>query len=195
MRRPLRSDEARAIANIAIDLGDPGRMAKARRVHRSNGVGEVDISGGIAEATVTDADGELHDVQVTIEFPPVNGPIPASSDLRTSCVCDDQGDTCTHALAALLGIAEAVEANGRLLDLWTGSSAPTTPVGPYSSPSDDQQAFFEGAWSASIAIPKLVPIRFDQAPALVVDEVDAGPVVIDAIAAIGSGLRQYRAQQ
>jgi hypothetical protein len=194
MRRPLRSDEARAIANVAIDLGDPGRMAKARRVHRSNGVGEVDIAAGIAGATVTDTDGTLYDVEVTIESPPVNGAIPAASDLGTTCECDDQGDTCTHALAALLGIAEAIEANGRLLDLWTGSSAPTTPIGAYSSPSDNQQAFFAGAWSASVEMPKLVPIRLGEAPPLLVDEVDAGPVVINAIAAIGSGLKQYRAQ-
>ena len=194
MRRPLRSDEARAIANVAIDLGDPGRMAKARRVHRSNGVGEVDIAAGVAGATVTDTDGSLYDVEITIESPPVNGAIPAANDLRTTCECDDQGDTCTHALSALLGIAEAVEANGRLLDLWTGTSAPTSTVGAYASPSDDQQAFFAGAWSPSIEMPKLVPIRLGQAPALIVDEVDAGPVVIDAITAIGSGLRQYRAQ-
>ena len=193
MRRPLRSDEARSIANVAIDLGDPGRMSKARRMHRSNSVGTVDISPGVAHASVTDADGEIYEVEISVVAPPATGVLPSAGDLLTSCTCDDTGDTCMHALAAVLGIAEEVEANGRVLELWTRSSPPE-PVTDYQRPTSDSESFFTGAWKAGIERPSMTPLRVGQQPVLVVEDVDAGPVVVDARAAITDGLSRYRAR-
>ena len=123
MRRPLRSDEARSVANLAIDLGDPGRMAKARRLHRSNSVGTVDIYHQAAETTVTDPSGELMEVTINIESPAAPGSAPLAETVTSSCTCDDDTSICTHALAAILGVAEEIEANGRLLAVWGGTEA------------------------------------------------------------------------
>lgn len=192
MRRPLRSDEARGVANLAIDLGDPGRMARARRMHRANAVAEVDIVSGAARATVTDAEGELHDVDIVISAPPVTGHVPAASDVETSCTCDDDGDTCTHALASLLGIAEEIETNGRLLELWTGKSGAVVDAPKYVAAISSENVFFHGAWPDRVDPIQLSPIRLADSSSLVVDDVDAGPVVRDAVGAIRSGLTRYR---
>ena len=198
MRRPLRSDEARAVANLAIDLGDPGRMAKARRIHRGNNVGTVDIGPGVAETTVTDPSGELYDVTVTVDASAPAGEAPAASDVTSMCTCDDGGDTCTHGLAGILGIAEEIEANGRLLSVWSGGATEetTAPVETDTSNtapviSDD---FLAGSWSKAPVIPPMTPLQIDNEPSLIVDEVDAGPVVVDARSAIKRGLSRYRAR-
>ena len=192
MRRPLRSDESRAVANVAIDLGDPGRMAKARRLHRSNAVGSVDIEPGIAHASVADANGEVYDVEITVVSPPASGSIPTASDLLTSCTCEDHGDNCMHALAALLGVAEEIEANGRILDLWTGSTA-TAPTRNYAAPTGAAESFFHGNWAPTDRLtlgqrPLGKPLN------LVVDDVDAGEVFIDARRSVADGLSRYRAR-
>lgn len=193
MRRPLRSDEARAVANVAIDLGDPGRMAKARRLHRSNGVGSVDIEPGKAHASVVDSNGEIHDVELTVVSPPASGAVPSASDLLTSCSCDDDGDSCMHALAALLGVAEEIESNGRLLEIWTGT-VPSSSAPSYAAPTGDAESFFAGAWGATPDRLTLGPHHSGQPPVLVVDDIDAGEVVVDARRAIASGLSRYRAR-
>lgn len=197
MRRPLRSDEARAVANLAIDLGDPGRMAKARRIHRGNNVGTVDIGAGIAETTVTDASGELYDVTIRVDAPARAGEAPSSADVSSECSCDDGTDVCTHALAAILGIAEEIEANGRLLAVWSGATAVDEPAAT-TAPTDGQSVinddFLAGSWSKAPVIPPMTPLQIDEEPTLIVDEVDAGPVVVDARAAIKRGLSRYRAR-
>jgi hypothetical protein len=195
MRRPLRSDEARGVANLAIDLGDPGRMARARRLHRANAVAEVEIEAGRASATVTQSDGDVFDVGIGVAGPPLSGVVPVASDLTPACSCDDDGDACTHALAALLGIAEEIEANGRLLDLWVGSGvpAPTATYLAHSTASAD--SFFLGAWTEQRERVKVSQLQLDEIPTLVVDSVDAGPVVIDAIRAIRAGLSRYRVRR
>ena len=192
MRRPLRSDESRAVANVAIDLGDPGRMAKARRLHRSNGVGSVDIEPGIAHASVADSNGEVYDVEITVVSPPSSGSIPSASDLLTSCTCEDHGDNCMHALAALLGVAEEIEANGRILDIWTGTT-PTAPAPNYAAPTGEAESFFHGNWAPAerLTIGQRPP--GNPAP-LIVDEVDAGEVFADARRSISAGLSRYRAR-
>lgn len=192
MRRPLRSDESRAVANVAIDLGDPGRMAKARRVHRSNGVGSVDIEPGIAHASVADANGEIYDVEITVVSPPASGSIPTASDLQTSCTCEDHGDSCMHALAALLGVAEEIEANGRILEIWTGST-PSVPTPDYAAPTGAAESFFHGNWLATdrLTLGQRPP---GQPLTLVVDDVDAGDVFVDARRSIAEGLSRYRAR-
>lgn len=192
MRRPLRSDESRAVANIAIDLGDPGRMAKARRLHRSNSVGSVDIEPGLATASVSDSSGDVHEVEIQVVSPPAGGPIPTASDLLTSCSCDDQGDSCMHALAALLGVAEEIEANARILDTWTGS-APAAPAPNYAAPTGAAESFFHGNWTPQDR-PTLGNNAAEPPPVLIVDDVDAGEVFADALRTIASGLSRYRAR-
>lgn len=119
MPRPLRSDTARAVANLAIEVGDPGRMAKARRLHRKGAVTGMDITPRSATASVIDGD-ESHTVQLDLDSAAMSGEIPSPAELTTQCECDESGDpACRHVLAGLLGLAEAFEANPRLLDEWT----------------------------------------------------------------------------
>ena len=191
MRRPLRSDVARAVANLAIDLGDPGRMAKARRLHRSHSVGTVDIEGGVAHAMVTERDGESHEVSVSVVAPPSGQQIPAASDIVATCDCEDNSDACQHALATILCIAEEVEADIRTIDRWTGAEAPPE-VATYVSPSGDAESFFTGEWTPNppaITVPRLRP---STPPVLAVEGVDAGPVIVDALDAITKALDRVR---
>lgn len=194
MRRPLRSDEARSVANLAIDLGDPGRMSRARRMHRANAVAEVEVLAGIAHATVTDANSDVHEVSIAISASLAQRSLPSSDDLDPTCTCEDHGDACTHALAALLGIAEEIEANGRLLDVWAGGSSTTT-TATYTTTTGANGAFFNGGWTSNNAVSPLADRVFDDPPLLVADELDAGPIIVDAIASVRRGLSRYRAQR
>lgn len=193
MRRPLRSDEARSVANLAIDLGDPGRMAKARRIHRGNNVGTVDIGPGVADTTVADPSGEMYDVSISVTEPTSDGQAPRAENVESDCSCDDSGDICTHGLAAILGIAEEIEANGRLLAVWAGEAASDAiSIDPAAVANTDD--FLGGNWVKPPVIVPLSTLKLDNEPSLMVDEVDAGPVVVDARAAIRRGLSRYRAR-
>ena len=194
MRPPLRSDEARGVANLAIDLGDPGRMSRARRMHRANAVAEVEVLAGIAHATVTDANSDVHEVSIAVASSVAKSSLPSSDDLEPSCTCDDRGDACTHALAALLGIAEEIEANGRLLEVWAGG-AHKTPTATYTRTLGVNGAFFDGAWTSNTSVSPLADRILDNPPLLVADELDAGPIIVDAIASVRRGLSRYRAQR
>lgn len=194
MRRPLRSDEARSVANLAIDLGDPGRMAKARRIHRGNNVGTVDIGPGVADTTVADPSGEVFDVTVTVIAPARQGEAPAAQDVVSACTCPDDGDICTHGLAGILGIAEEIEANGRLLAIWAGGAVEEEAAPIEIVAGESTNDFLAGNWSKAPMIPPMTPLQLDHEPSLVVDDVDAGPVVVDARAAIKRGLSRYRAR-
>lgn len=195
MRRPLRSDGARAVANLAIELGDPGRMAKARRLHRNNGVGAVDIGNLHAEATVVDPSGEMMDVQITIEMPADPDSAPAPESVSASCTCDEDREFCTHALALVLGVAEEVEANGRLLSVWGGAPEPQ-PVAQQPIPAKDSaDAFLRGNWQTPAPIAPLPTLELGTDPVLAVDGIDAAPVLVDARSAIARGLSRYRARR
>lgn len=193
MRRPLRSAEARSVANLAIDLGDPGRMAKARRLHRGNSVGTVDIYHQAAEATVADPSGELMDVTITIDSPAQPGTAPLANTVTTTCGCDDDSTVCMHALAAVLGVAEEIEANGRLLAIWGGTEGPGPDLSSPKRP-EGADAFFSGAWTGAPPVSPLEPLKLGDDPVLAVDGVDAGPVLIEARGAIQRGLSRYRAR-
>jgi len=190
MRRPLRSDEARAVANLAIDIGDPGRMAKARRLHRSGKVSAIDIESGAAHASVSDTDGDLHDVTITVVAPP-SQKLPSASDVLAECTCDDTADACQHALAAVLGIAEEVEVDVRVIDRWTGAEAPPK-VATYVSPGAGTEAFFAGAWTPSPPVPSVPKLVNAHPSSLAVDGIDAGPVIEDATKAIADGVAHLR---
>lgn len=190
MRRPLRSDTARAVANLAIELGDPGRMAKARRLHRSNAVSDVDIMDGSAFALVVDASGLHCDVEIAVTGSVDAGNVPTPEDLDLSCSCDDAADVaCVHQLAALLGIAEELEGNGRLLDVWI---APPIDTSETSAP--PQGSFMGGAWKTP-AIPQIPDLPIGETPQLVVDGLDAGPVFTDARESVRRGVSRFRSQR
>ncbi len=186
MKRPLRSDAARALANVAIDLGDPGRMAKARRLYRSNAVSTIDLAPRLANANVSDSDGVVYDVTIELAPSAQAGEIPQSSDLEVSCTCEDTSDACRHGLAMVLGIAEGVEVDPQSIERWTETEADVAEVSLDSRAAEPNDDFFLGGWRepAPISITRLRSTE----PSLVVDGVDAGPVVVDAIAAIADEL-------
>lgn len=193
MRRPLRSEVARAIANLAIEVGDPGRMAKARRIHRKGSVVALEIEPSVAYATVLDGE-DSYEVSLKLGDLTVPGSIPTSDDLVTDCECDLPQDpaACQHALAALLGLAESFESNGRLLDLWTDSTSTTPTKAPLQS--EGAERFFDRP-ASGVPVGRLnarAPVKF---PSLQLDEVAAGPVFEDAIETIRKTLTRYRAQQ
>lgn len=190
MPRPLRSDTARAIANLAIEVGDPGRMAKARRLHRKGGVASVEVAARSASTSVSDAD-DAWSVELRLGPSTIPGQIPTPDDLTTTCDCGEGGDaSCRHILAALLGLAEAFEVNARLLDEWT--DAPRE-VSLRERPSDRANSFF-GEPGTRRTITSLTP-RTVEFPPLLVDATDAGPVFEDAIKTIRRALTPYRARQ
>ncbi len=187
MRRPLRSDTARAVANLAIELGDPGRMAKARRLHRSNAVSAVDIMDGSAYALVVDATGMHCDVEIAVVSAVTAGTVPLPDELELSCSCEDDADVaCIHELAALLGVAEELEGNARLLSVWVAPPIDTT-----KTTSPPQGSFMGGAWEAP-AIPNITDRPVGETPDLTVDGLDAGPVFVDARESVRKGLSRFR---
>jgi len=167
-------------------------MAKARRLHRSHAVGALEIGPGVATTSVSDSDGEIFDVEVTVVAPPLGNPVPAANDIVTTCTCDDDGDVCRHALAAVLSVAEEVEANVRTLDLWTGADAPPPSTTTYESPGADAQSFFAGNWPGFPEPLVVSQLRPDRSASLVVDGIDAEPVVNDALRAIADELAKRR---
>jgi len=189
MPRPLRSEVAREIANLAIEVGDPGRMARARKLHRAGGVGEVDITAGEARTSVTGPNGEqAHDVVIAVASGTGRTIDPA--DITISCSCEDEKDpTCPHGLAALLGLAEAFEANERLLDVLVAPPDDDH----YFDGSESEPSFFGRPWRA----PEIEPLsdRMALNTSLAVDGVDAGPVFNDAVVGLATALSRYRARQ
>lgn len=177
-----------ALANLAIDLGDPGRMAKARRLYRSSAVSALDIEGGTAFASVADTDGTF-EVEVTVVQPLSPDQIPQPSDLELTCTCDDAADVCRHGLATVLALAEEVEIDVRTLGRWVAfqlkdeNETADVPV------ADHDHDFFVGAWRGTPAEPHLSRLRPTEG-SLVVDDVDAGPVVTDATRAIVHALNR-----
>lgn len=191
MPRPLRSEIARSIANLAIEVGDPGRMAKARRIHRKGGVSAVEIDPRTASTSVSEDDSQ-YSVELSLDDTARAGEVPAAEVLVTSCDCDDKGDAaCRHVLAGLLGLAEACEVNARLLDRWT--DVPRD-VAVQERPAQLAGDFF-GEPGRRRAIPTLPSRPSSGFPPLLVDETDAGPVFEDAIATIRRTLTPYQARR
>lgn len=193
MPRPLRSEVARAIANLAIEVGDPGRMAKARRIHRKGAVAALEIEPSAAYATVLDGDVSF-EVSLKLDDLTEPGSIPRSDDLITDCDCDlpQEPASCQHALAALLGLAESFETNGRLLDLWTDSTSTAPAQAPLQSAGAER--FFDRP-ASGVPVGQLnarAPVKF---PSLQLDDVAAGPVFEDAVETIRRTLTRYRVQR
>lgn len=190
MPRPLRSDAARAIANLAIEVGDPGRMAKARRIHRKGGVATLEIAARTASTSVSELD-EVFGVELNLGESTIPGEIPTPDDLSSTCSCDHDGEAeCRHVLAALLGLAEAFEINARMLDEWTDAPRQAS---VRDRPAQQGAGFF-GQPGARRPITALTP-RPVEFPPLLVDETDAGAVFEDAVQIIRRTLTPYRARQ
>lgn len=195
MPRPLRSDTARAIANLAIEVGDPGRMAKARRLHRKGAVTGTDVMPRSATSSVIDGD-ESHTVQLDLDSDAMPGEIPSPQELTTLCDCDEGesgGDdpACRHILAGLLGLAEAFETNARLLDEWTDTPREVTTR----TRSQTHPVGFFGEEGKHRSIPTLPPRPRIEFPSLEVEQTAAGPVFEDATQAIRQALSPYRPRQ
>lgn len=185
MRRPLRSDEARELANMAIDIGDPGRMSRARKLHRAGQVGAVHVESGRLSTTVFEDDSSF-DVTVSLSLPLRKGMLVpnATSVSTTTCGCEDEGVVCKHVLAAVLALAEEVEASPEILKLWTGVVERTQL--PTNVETSEHAAFLTGPFDPELEPAALQPISVqliesDQSGALVVEQVDAWPVFADAL--------------
>ena len=191
MPRPLRSEIARSIANLAIEVGDPGRMAKARRIHRLGGSSSVEIEARLASVSVSDGEG-VFVVELALEGAVDAGMVPTSDQLKTACDCDEEGDApCRHVLAGLLGLAEAFEVNARLLDRWTDVPREAA---VQERPSQHAEDFF-GEPGRRRPVPTLRPPTNSQFPPLRIDETEAGPVFTDAVATIRKVLTPYQARR
>ncbi len=191
MPRPLRSEVARSIANLAIEVGDPGRMAKARKIHRKGGVATVEINPRSASTSVSEDD-EVFTVELGLDDAAKAGEVPVAEVLVTSCDCAADSDaTCRHILAALLGLAEAFEVNARQLDRWT--DVPRD-VSVQERPAAQAGDFF-GEQGRRRAVPVLPPRASSGFPPLRIDDTEAGPVFEDAIATIRRVLTPYQARQ
>ena len=165
-------------------------MAKARRIHRRGGVAGVDVTPRTAIATVVDGD-ESFDVDLVLGDGVDPGAIPQPDDLTHTCTCGEGDDpACIHVLAAMLGLAEAFEANARLLDEWTDAPNDMS-SGPVVSGDGD----FFGTPGQRIPVGAIRVRRPVEFPSLNVDDVAAGPVFEDAIEAIRRAVTPYRARQ
>lgn len=188
MRRPLRSDSARGLANLAIDLGDPGRMARARRLHRGGAVGDLHIESGHLSTTVFEEGDESCRTEVQLSLPLRSHDVvpDAGSVSATDCSCEDENDVCMHVLATVLTFAEEVEGDPALLSRWT-DTAPVVPTDD-ATLSTAQRAFLSGSWTSDGGPAPLQPIDLGQAQRvdgpLTVDGVDAWPVFSDALATL-----------
>ncbi len=180
MRRPLRSDEARAVAGLAIELGDPGRMARARRAHRGGAVTDVGVDVGRVRGVIA-VEGEA---PVTVEFrlhtAGEPGEVPEPEEIESECSADDE-DMCVHRLAVILGFAEEVEANPELLSIWVAGPAGAE-VEPPPAP-HRHHPFFTGDHEIveHDPLPEHPAINVGS---LVVDGLDVWPVLADARAAL-----------
>lgn len=192
MRRPLRSDAARALADLAIELGDPGRMARARKLHRSGAVGEITVTPGRLATTIFGSDGERSQAVIEIALPlPSSVQVPDPSSVwNTSCSCEDSAPRCPHVLATLLRMAERVESDPASLTSWTTEHPSGSATGLRTNGPDP---FLDGKWRSDLA-----PVRFpacadpDVAPLLIADGVDAWPVLADARSALSARLAELR---
>lgn len=194
MRRPLRSDAARGLANLAIDLGDPGRMARARKLHRAGAVAELLVESGHVSSTVFQEDEDPVRTAVMLSLPLRAGEaVPSATAVSyTECSCPDSGSICMHALATVLTLAEEVERDATILARWTGEESSVSPGSQYS---DEQRVFLTGSWNENQRPPELLPLDLDALDAvssdsLEVDGVDAWPVFADALRTLVTGTGQ-----
>lgn len=186
MRRPLRSDAARELANLAIEIGDPGRMARARKLHRAGVVGEIEVTTGTVSTTVFDDD-ESCRTSISLSLPlRADDDVPTATAISdTDCSCSDSGSVCHHVLATVLALAEQVEAQPSMLARWTGGAEDSADSFDHGF-TTEQAEFLIGARDRSATPPDLRPLQPSSLPeghenVLVVEGTDAWPVFADAL--------------
>lgn len=183
MRRPLRSDTARALSNLAIELGDPGRMARARKLHRAGSVGEIAVDSGELTTLVYGSQPDPYTVRIVLDEAHLgSSTLPEPEQVSSSCTCPDGLTTCKHALATVLTFAEEVEADARLLDAFLGRSSMV--VVESADEPIDADPFFSGTGVHSLSFGPFEPLQMREAPVMMVEATDAWPVFDHAISAI-----------
>lgn len=180
MRRPLRSDLARRVADLAVELGDPGRMARARRLYRAGTVNGLDVAPGHLEAGVYEAGAPQHSTVIDTLEQPSPGELPSADAITARCTCDDDATACVHVLATVLSFAEEVEVAPELIGDWTAATKTESP-----SSGDDEEFF---ASSVSLHRTPLPPLPRAAGSPDPLDGVMAIDVVDDARRAVAQAL-------
>ncbi len=194
MSRPLRSERSRAVVGLAIDAGDPGRMARARRLHRSRAVTGLVVRPRSLESVVYGSLPEPYDVEIdvvggaSLEYESSSDvTMPAAASLRARCTCADLTEVCKHVLATLLALAEEVEAAPSLLDEFLGETA------ALDDPDDlDSSPFFTGPWVRPRSALRLERYHLPEPSPMVVDGVDAWPILDSAIVQASAEISRRR---
>jgi len=182
MRRPLRSNLSRSIADLAIELGDPGRMMRARKLHRAGSVGEIVVEPRRLQAAVFGSDHDPYEATVESDGSgSLAGPEPEFGRIRCECTCPDWGDACKHALALLLTFAEEVEEHPQLASMWLEDGVLPSSDANVSPP---EHPFLMNDRLASFTKHEPTPSRPTRQARLVFDTTDAWPVLQDAIDAM-----------
>lgn len=181
VRRPLRSELARSIADLAIELGDPGRMMRARKLHRAGSVGEISVDPLRLRAPVF-GESDSYETEIRSDGSgSLAGPAPEFGRILCDCTCPDTGESCKHSLALLLTFAEEVEDQPHLAARFLDEGE-QVPDGV--SPVIQQHAFLSNDRLASFTLEPVTPLSAASSTQLVFDGTDAWPVFHDAIETI-----------
>jgi hypothetical protein len=179
VRKPLRSALGRSIADLAIELGDPGRMMRARKLHRAGHVGEIVVESLRLNAPVFGSDNDVYETSVMSDGSgSLAGPTPEFGRMRSECTCPDWGDACKHALALLLTFAEEVEDQPHLVEVFLneGQAAESD-----DRPSTLQHPFLTNDGLEGFTVGSVEPIAAETSAQLLFEGTDAWPVLRDAI--------------
>ncbi len=177
MRRPLRSEAARAVAALAIELGDPGKMAQARRLHRTGAVIEVGVDVGRVRCVVAVDDASQAIVELCHHGTDPAGAVPDPMDLETTCSLDPDVDMCVHRLAAVLGFAEEIEATPDVLGVWVSGPPGAEEAAP--PPPHRHHPYFTGDHRL-LDEDELPPLPLAAPESLTIEGLDVWPVLLDA---------------
>ncbi|MCH7231068.1 SWIM zinc finger family protein [Glycomyces sp. L485] len=94
---------------------DSGRIARGRSYARSGAVGEFEVDEGFAAVQVRGSRGRRYSVALRVtEF----------GDISGRCDCPDGSWICKHIVAALFGLIDEIDRNGRLLRVLHGMEFP-----------------------------------------------------------------------
>lgn len=179
VRRPLRSALGRSIADLAIELGDPGRMMRARKLHRAGHVGEIAVQSLRLHAPVFGSDNDVYETSVMSDGSgSLAGPTPEFGRMRAECTCPDWGDACKHALALLLTFAEEVEDQPHLVEVFLNEAQTEE---SNDRPPAHQHPFLSNDHLEEFSVGAVDPIAADPSAQLLFEGTDAWPILRDAI--------------
>lgn len=179
-RSPIRSDEGRALVDLATASVEPGIMVRAKRLHRRQAVTELEVEPGQLVGLLDDEAG-AGTTTISIDndtWKP--GSLPQADELIHDCTCD-AGGACEHVAALLLEMASSVEENQRLLSRFLAD-----PTGTDTSSTNDKSDVPTALRHLeTLVVP--VEIHFGED-----DEVDIGAVIAEARRVIMSGVSRFR---